>query len=177
MADLQKLPCPLCGVLLNVRESVKGKPYVVCDPCGMQMFVRREDGIQALKKILTSGRSPSNPSTEKLQEKIQSLEKQLSQSEQKYEAARSAHTELAQTKNRLREKDQEINKSQNGIQALKKKISDLERLILRTCPECSEEFQIREDLIKTSWLDGRFEGFQCPKHGCRGIAPPQSEED
>lgn len=171
------LPCPLCAIPLDIRESVKKKPYVVCDPCGMQMFIRKERGINALKKVLAGGLLAPSPPVEKLREKIQSLEKQLSAVEQKYEAAKSAHAELAQTKNRLRERDQEISKAQSGVQGLNRKISEIEELIVRTCPECGEEFQIRENLIKTSWLDGSFRGFQCPKDGCKGIAPRQSEED
>jgi hypothetical protein len=177
VSDHMQMLCPLCGMQLDIRESKKSKPYVVCDPCGMQMFIRKEHGIGALKKVLTSGLAVSNPSLEKLREKTQSLEKQLLQAEQKYEAVRGVHAELAQTKNRLREKDQEMTKSQSGIQALEERISDLERLILRTCPVCDEEFQIREDLIKTSWLDGRFQGFQCPKNGCKGIVLPRAKED
>ena len=29
----------------------KGKPYVICDPCGMQMFVRIAPGIERLEKL------------------------------------------------------------------------------------------------------------------------------
>jgi hypothetical protein len=29
--------------------------------------------------------------------------------------------------------------------------------------------EISEKLAKTSWLDGSFEGFQCPRDGCKGI--------
>jgi predicted RNA-binding Zn-ribbon protein involved in translation (DUF1610 family) len=111
--------------MLDIRKSFKDKPYVVCDSCGMQLFVRKDDGIAALNKISSGGSAASNASTEKLREKIRSLEK----------------------------------------------------LVLRTCPECGAEFKIREGLIKTSWLDGRFQGFKCPKDGCKGIALRQSEEN
>lgn len=37
--------CPLCGRALDVRLSKKGKPYVTCDQCSLQMFVRGPAGI------------------------------------------------------------------------------------------------------------------------------------
>lgn len=44
-------PCPLCTRALDVRQSKKAKPYVVCDGCGMQMFVRMESGIGKLTNL------------------------------------------------------------------------------------------------------------------------------
>ena len=44
-------PCPLCLVRLGIRHSKKGKPYVVCDACGVQMFVRTAPGIRRLAKL------------------------------------------------------------------------------------------------------------------------------
>lgn len=49
--------CPLCGKFLEVRESKKGKPYVICDDCGMQMFVRGIEGIKNFAE-LTSDEEP-----------------------------------------------------------------------------------------------------------------------
>lgn len=45
-------PCPLCLVPLRVRSSKKGKPYVVCDACGVQMFVRAKPGIARLASLM-----------------------------------------------------------------------------------------------------------------------------
>ena len=45
-------PCPLCLVPLRVRSSKKGKPYVVCDACGVQMFVRAKPGIARLANLI-----------------------------------------------------------------------------------------------------------------------------
>lgn len=42
--------CFLCGRWPDVRISKKGRPYFVCDPCGMQVFVRGDKGIERLKK-------------------------------------------------------------------------------------------------------------------------------
>ena len=48
-----KFPCPLCGATLDVRASKKQKPYMVCDPCGVQMFVRGTNGIEKLKHLVS----------------------------------------------------------------------------------------------------------------------------
>jgi len=45
-------PCPLCGIGLDVRETKKSKPYVVCDSCGVQIFVRNRAGISAFNSLV-----------------------------------------------------------------------------------------------------------------------------
>jgi hypothetical protein len=35
-----------------VRKTKKGKPYVICNPCGLQMFVRVESGIQRFERLV-----------------------------------------------------------------------------------------------------------------------------
>ncbi|PYV68647.1 MAG: hypothetical protein DMG97_24140 [Acidobacteria bacterium] len=47
-------PCPVCGQGLEIRETKKDKPYLVCDPCGMQLFVRNETGISRLERLVCS---------------------------------------------------------------------------------------------------------------------------
>ena len=47
-------PCPLCGQGLRVKETKKDKPYMVCDPCGMQLFVRNAMGIARFERLVTS---------------------------------------------------------------------------------------------------------------------------
>jgi DNA-directed RNA polymerase subunit RPC12/RpoP len=47
-----KFPCAVCAAPLEVRETKKGKPYVICDPCGMQMFVRNSDGIRRFEVLV-----------------------------------------------------------------------------------------------------------------------------
>jgi len=39
-------PCPVCHGTCEVKITKKGKPYVICDPCGVQLFVRGKGGIQ-----------------------------------------------------------------------------------------------------------------------------------
>ncbi len=40
--------CPLCSRRCQVRTTKKGKPYLTCDVCGFQMFVRYGAGIARL---------------------------------------------------------------------------------------------------------------------------------
>lgn len=47
-------PCPVCGQGLRVKETKKDKPYMVCDPCGMQLFVRNAMGISRFERLVTS---------------------------------------------------------------------------------------------------------------------------
>jgi DNA-directed RNA polymerase subunit M/transcription elongation factor TFIIS len=61
-------PCPLCLTGLNVRESKKGKPYLVCDPCGVQMFVRAEPGIRRLTQLV------ADPDTQGILERLKARE-------------------------------------------------------------------------------------------------------
>ncbi len=51
--------CPLCGQPLEVRSSKKGKPYVTCDTCSMQLFVRGLQGIERFdsKALTADGRA------------------------------------------------------------------------------------------------------------------------
>ena len=49
---MQSLPCFLCGCRLEMRTSKNGKPYFVCDTCGIQLFVRRKQGIEKLRKLI-----------------------------------------------------------------------------------------------------------------------------
>ncbi len=53
-ATRRLFPCPVCGQGLEIRETKKDKPYVVCDPCGMQLFVRNETGISRFERLVNS---------------------------------------------------------------------------------------------------------------------------
>ena len=46
------LPCILCRNKLQKRTDKHGKPYFICDPCGIQFFVRRKQGIERLETLL-----------------------------------------------------------------------------------------------------------------------------
>ena len=45
-------PCPVCAQLCEVKLTKKKKPYMTCDPCGIQLFVRGPLGIAALSRLL-----------------------------------------------------------------------------------------------------------------------------
>lgn len=45
-------PCPLCAAPLDLRGSRSGKPYCVCNPCGVQLFFRGREGIARLRQML-----------------------------------------------------------------------------------------------------------------------------
>jgi hypothetical protein len=48
-ADEKWFPCPVCLRPLDVRTSKRKKPYVICSPCGVQMFIRERAGIEAFE--------------------------------------------------------------------------------------------------------------------------------
>src|SRR6266700_1166611 len=45
-------PCPVCLKPLDVRTSKRKKPYVICSPCGVQMFIRERAGIEAFERLV-----------------------------------------------------------------------------------------------------------------------------
>jgi transcription elongation factor Elf1 len=45
-------PCPVCADVREVRSTKKDKPYIVCDPCGVQVFVRGPAGIMEFNRLL-----------------------------------------------------------------------------------------------------------------------------
>ncbi len=45
-------PCPVCTQAREVRLTKKDKPYLVCDPCGVQIFVRGPAGIEEFRRLL-----------------------------------------------------------------------------------------------------------------------------
>ena len=54
LEDLQgkKFPCPLCGDGLAILATKRGKPYCVCNACGIQLFVRGKPGISRLLQMV-----------------------------------------------------------------------------------------------------------------------------
>jgi len=51
---MAKIPCFLCSQELRQRKDKNDKPYFVCDPCGMQIFVRGRQGIENLKELIAT---------------------------------------------------------------------------------------------------------------------------
>lgn len=55
MADANEkrmFPCPVCVGVREVRLTKKSKPYVTCDPCGIQVFIRGPAGIAAFDRMV-----------------------------------------------------------------------------------------------------------------------------
>jgi hypothetical protein len=48
----KKFPCPLCADGLAILASKRGKPYCVCNPCGIQLFFRGKPGISRLLRMV-----------------------------------------------------------------------------------------------------------------------------
>ena len=49
MQEVEKFPCPTCSRKIIVKYDKKGKPYIVCDDCGVQVFIRKREGIALMK--------------------------------------------------------------------------------------------------------------------------------
>jgi DNA-directed RNA polymerase subunit RPC12/RpoP len=52
MNEKQMFPCPVCIGPREVKSTKKSKPYITCDPCGVQVFVRGPAGIAAFNRLL-----------------------------------------------------------------------------------------------------------------------------
>lgn len=48
-------PCPVCAEKREVRITKKKKPYLTCDPCGIQVFIRGPAGIAAFNRLVDRG--------------------------------------------------------------------------------------------------------------------------
>src|SRR6266700_4505976 len=72
---MQSLPCFLCVEKLEERIDKNGKPYFVCNPCRIQLFVRRPHGIALLNKLLADTARNEIPFRHRAEEvhKIQAL--------------------------------------------------------------------------------------------------------
>ena len=51
----KKFPCPLCVDGLAILASKRGKPYCVCNACGIQLFFRGRTGISRLLQMFKRG--------------------------------------------------------------------------------------------------------------------------
>ena len=47
-----RFPCPICASPCEVRLTKKRKPYLVCDPCGIQLFIRGSRGIEEFNRLM-----------------------------------------------------------------------------------------------------------------------------
>jgi chaperonin cofactor prefoldin len=51
---MASIPCFLCGQELHSRIDKNHKPYFICDPCGLQSFIRRKTGIERLAALASA---------------------------------------------------------------------------------------------------------------------------
>jgi DNA-directed RNA polymerase subunit RPC12/RpoP len=47
-----RFPCCLCSAALDVRISIRNKPYCICHECGVQIFFRGKSGIAKLNELI-----------------------------------------------------------------------------------------------------------------------------
>ena len=52
LSGKRMFPCPVCMDPREVRMTKKKKPYITCDPCGIQVFVRGPAGIAAFNRLV-----------------------------------------------------------------------------------------------------------------------------
>src|SRR5947207_866296 len=73
------LPCHLCGSKLEKRIDKNKKPYFVCDPCGIQLFIRRKRGMDLLEEALRNSDKAEIPFAVHAQDlyQIQALLKEI----------------------------------------------------------------------------------------------------
>lgn len=50
-SEKSKFPCPVCAQPREIKQTKKKKPYIVCEPCGLQLFVRGRMGIEAFDHL------------------------------------------------------------------------------------------------------------------------------
>ncbi len=57
LSEKRMFPCPVCMQPREIRLTKKDKPYVICDPCGVQVFVRGPAGVAEFDRLVerTSG--------------------------------------------------------------------------------------------------------------------------
>lgn len=48
-------PCPVCMDPREVKLTKKKKPYITCDPCGIQVFIRGPAGIAEFARLIEQG--------------------------------------------------------------------------------------------------------------------------
>ena len=64
---MPKIPCFLCSQELGQRKDKNHKPYFICDPCGVQIFVRGRRGIENLADLMKTLRDRDFPFREHAQ--------------------------------------------------------------------------------------------------------------
>ena len=53
------------------------------------------------------------------------------------------------------------------------RLAELRQRYELTCPKCGKKFWMTPELIRTSWVNGKWEGYRCPEPGCGGSVKPE----
>lgn len=53
--EKESYKCPICASLRIVKYSRRNKPYIICDECGMQLFVRGKKAEEYFKRYIITG--------------------------------------------------------------------------------------------------------------------------
>jgi hypothetical protein len=128
-AEMQSLPCLLCVAKLEKRIDKNGKPYFVCNPCGIQMFIRKQHGIELLEKLLRDVAKNEIPFKQRAGQlfKIQALLTEISGVKNQIERMQSQKRIFFPDKDKLR-----------ACKLLKLKLNnlfvELEKLANQECP-------------------------------------------
>lgn len=56
-----RFPCPVCMDPRAVKLTKKNKPYITCDPCGIQVFIRGPAGIAEFNRLIEQGERDGLP--------------------------------------------------------------------------------------------------------------------
>ncbi len=101
---MQFLPCFLCGAKLEKRTDKNHKPYFVCNPCGIQLFIRREHGIGLLDKLMRASEKNELPFKQRAEElaRIQALLTEINGTKAQIERVQSQTTTFFPDKDKVR---------------------------------------------------------------------------
>lgn len=47
-------PCPICKKKQTIKYTKKFKPYIICNSCGVQLFIRNKEGIEKFMRMIIS---------------------------------------------------------------------------------------------------------------------------
>ncbi len=127
---MQFLPCFLCGAKLEKRTDKNHKPYFVCNPCGIQLFIRREHGIGLLDKLLRASDKSELPFKQRAEElaKIQALLTEINGTKAQIERMESQTGLFFRDNDKVRARNLLKTKMENLFAELKE-IAELKRAI------------------------------------------------
>jgi len=120
----ENIPCFLCGDFQKIKLSKNNKPYFICNICGIQAFIRKDDGVNRLndlinnpvlyKKIYLTGSFLENSILLKIKERIKLIKEELSKFA--FYLINSKDIEMEKTlKSKLKRLELEYNKYLNAI--------------------------------------------------------------